>query len=59
MNDPNLILSGVFTSRQDGYHSHRISAIETAPDELLISLADARKSRRADPFDLAYLEQPK
>ena len=59
MNNPNLILSGVFTSKQDGYPRHRIPAIETAPDELLISLAEARKSCRADPFDLAYLEQPK
>lgn len=59
MNDPNLIHAGVFTSGQDGYHSHRIPAIQTAPDESLIALAEAHKYSRADPFDLAYLEQPK
>jgi sialidase-1 len=50
----------VFTSGEDGYHSFRIPAIETAPDGSLIALAEARKYSRADPghsdndIDLVY-----
>ena len=50
----------VFTSGQDGYHTYRIPAIETAPDGSLVVFAEARKYNRHDPgmhgndIDLVY-----
>lgn len=50
----------VFTSGQDGYHTYRIPAIETAPDGSLLVFTEARKYNRHDPgtqgndIDLVY-----
>jgi N-sulfoglucosamine sulfohydrolase len=50
----------VFVSGQDGYHTYRIPAIETAPDGTLLAFAEARKHNAADPgaerqdIDLVY-----
>ena len=39
----------VFVSGQDGYHTYRIPAIETAPDGSIIAFAEARKYNADDP----------
>lgn len=50
----------VFTSGQDGYHTYRIPAVETAPDGSLLVFTEARKYNRHDPgthgndIDLVY-----
>lgn len=50
----------VFVSGQDGYHTFRIPALETAPDGSLLAFAEARKYSAADPgfgkqeIDLVY-----
>ena len=50
----------VFTSGQDGYHTYRIPAVETAPDGTLLVFTEARKYNRHDPgmhgndIDLVY-----
>ena len=50
----------VFASGQDGYHTYRIPAVETAPDGSLLVFAEARKYNRHDPgmqgndIDLVY-----
>ncbi len=50
----------VFTSVQDGYHTYRIPAVETAPDGSLLVFTEARKYNRHDPgthgndIDLVY-----
>ena len=50
----------VFTSGQDGYHTYRIPAIETAPDGSLLVFTEARKYNSHDPgtrgndIDLVY-----
>ncbi len=57
---PTLTQVDVFTSGQDGYHTYRIPAIETAADGSLIAFAEARKYTREDPgfgrqdVDLVY-----
>ena len=40
---PLLTQTDVFISGQNGYHTFRIPALETAPDGSLIVFADARK----------------
>ena len=50
----------VFTSGQDGYHTYRIPAVETAPDGSVLVFTEARKYNRHDPgthgndIDLVY-----
>ena len=50
----------VFASGQDGYHTYRIPAIETAPDGSLLVFTEARKYNSHDPgthgndIDLVY-----
>ena len=50
----------VFTSGQDGYHTYRIPAVETAPDGSLLVFTEARKYNSHDPgtqgndIDLVY-----
>ena len=46
---PSLTQTDVFVSGQDGYHTFRIPAIETAPDGSLIAFAEARKYTSEDP----------
>jgi len=58
--EPLLTHTDVFVSRQNGYHTYRIPALETAPDGSLIAFAEARKYNAADPgfgkqeIDLVY-----
>lgn len=57
---PSLTQTDVFVSGQNGYHTFRIPAIETAPDGTLIAFAEARKYTSEDPgfgrqdIDLVY-----
>ena len=44
--EPMLINTDVFTSGNEGYHTYRIPAVETAPDGSLIALAEGRKYNR-------------
>ncbi len=50
----------VFTSGQDGYHTYRIPAVETAADGSVLVFTEARKYNRHDPgthgndIDLVY-----
>jgi len=58
--EPLLTHTDVFTAGEDGYHSFRIPAVETAPDGSLIAFCEARKFSAADPgfgkqeIDLVY-----
>lgn len=58
--DASLTQTDVFVSGNDGYHSYRIPAIETAPDGSIIAFAEARKYNADDPgfgrqdIDLVY-----
>ena len=58
--EPEITHVDVFTSGQDGYHTYRIPAVETAPDGSLLVFAEARKYNRHDPgmhgndIDLVY-----
>ncbi|MBM3889673.1 MAG: exo-alpha-sialidase [Verrucomicrobia bacterium] len=47
--EPMLSHTDVFVSGQDGYHTFRIPAIETAPDGSLLAFAEGRKYNRSDP----------
>lgn len=47
--EPLLTHTDVFVSGQDGYHTYRIPAIETAPDGSLLAFAEARKYNADDP----------
>jgi hypothetical protein len=57
---PQISHTDVFVSGQNGYHSFRIPAVETAPDGSLIAFAEARKYNLGDPgfgrqdIDLVY-----
>lgn len=57
---PLLTQTDVFISGQNGYHTFRIPALETAPDGSLIVFAEARKYTAEDPgfgrqdIDLVY-----
>ena len=57
---PSLTQTDVFVSGQNGYHTYRIPALETAPDGSLIVFAEARKYTSEDPgfgkqdIDLVY-----
>ena len=58
--EPLLTQTDVFISGQDGYHTFRIPAVETAANGSLIAFAEARKYNAADPgfgqqeIDLVY-----
>ncbi|MCY3758797.1 MAG: sialidase family protein [Acidobacteria bacterium] len=58
--EPEITHVDVFTSGQDGYHTYRIPAVETAPDGSLLVFTEARKYNRHDPgthgndIDLVY-----
>ena len=43
------VISDVFVSGKDGYHTYRIPAIEAAPDGSLIAFAEARRYNADDP----------
>src|SRR5450759_3509302 len=58
--EPLLSHTDVFISGENGYHTYRIPAVESAPDSSLIAFAEARKHNAADPgfgkqeIDLVY-----
>jgi len=47
--EPSLTHTDVFISGENGYHTYRIPAVETAPDGSLIAFCEARKYNAADP----------
>src|ERR1035438_3794847 len=58
--EPLLTQTDVFIAGEDGYHTYRIPAVETAPDGALVAFCEARKYNAADPgfgkqeIDLVY-----
>ena len=49
VSQPELTQTDVFAAGQEGYHTFRIPAIQTAPDGSLIAVCEARKYNRSDP----------
>ena len=48
----------VFTSGQDGYHTYRIPAVETAPDGSLLVFTEARKVQQPRPRNTRQRHRP-